>query len=129
MWAHAEYIKLLRSVNDGKVFDFAPDAAKRYLSTERKHEPLEIWKHNRQPRSMKAGWKLRIQAPSPFRLTWTNNGWRSVNESAAAGTDLGIDFFDIQTFGDQKTPIQLTFFRTDEERWEGKDYQVEIQPA
>lgn len=129
MWAHAEYIKLLRSVNDGKVFDFAPDVAERYLSIERKHEPLEIWKHNRQPRSMKAGWKLRIQASLPFRLTWTNNGWQSVNESAAAGTSLDIYFVDIKTLRDQKAPIQFTFFWTDEERWEGKDYQVEIRPA
>jgi glucoamylase len=27
MWAHAEYIKLLRSVRDGQVFDFVPEAA------------------------------------------------------------------------------------------------------
>jgi hypothetical protein len=31
MWAHAEYIKLLRSVRDGKVSDLIYDVAKRYL--------------------------------------------------------------------------------------------------
>ena len=32
MWAHAEYIKLLRSVADGRVFDLIPEVAERYLS-------------------------------------------------------------------------------------------------
>ena len=32
MWAHAEYIKLLRSVADGQVFDLIPEVAERYLS-------------------------------------------------------------------------------------------------
>ena len=31
MWAHAEYIKLLRSVRDGKVSDLIAEVAKRYL--------------------------------------------------------------------------------------------------
>jgi glucoamylase len=30
MWAHAEYIKLLRSVRDNKVFDLIPAVADRY---------------------------------------------------------------------------------------------------
>jgi glucoamylase len=32
VWAHAEYIKLSRSIRDGKVFDMPPAAARRYLS-------------------------------------------------------------------------------------------------
>ena len=31
MWAHAEYVKLLRSVSDGRVFDLIPEVANRYL--------------------------------------------------------------------------------------------------
>jgi glucoamylase len=32
VWAHAEYLKLARSIRDGKVFDLPPAAAQRYLS-------------------------------------------------------------------------------------------------
>ncbi|MDQ6912487.1 MAG: glycoside hydrolase family 15 protein [Verrucomicrobiota bacterium] len=32
VWAHAEYIKLARSIRDGKVFDMPPATAERYLS-------------------------------------------------------------------------------------------------
>ena len=47
MWAHAEYIKLLRSVRDNKVFDLIPTSliATRAARSER---DLEIWKPNRQ---------------------------------------------------------------------------------
>ena len=31
MWVHAEYIKLLRSISDGKVSDLTVEAGKRYF--------------------------------------------------------------------------------------------------
>jgi glucoamylase len=43
MWAHAEYIKLLRSVFDGKVFDFIPEVADRYIVNRKACKALEIW--------------------------------------------------------------------------------------
>jgi glucoamylase len=128
MWAHAEYIKLLRSVLDGAVFDFAPDVAARYLSANRQHKPLEIWKPNRQPKSTPAGWKLRIQAPAPFRLVWTKDLWRTVEVMPSTATSIGIHFVDLTTGPDQKTPFQFTFFWTEKQRWEGKNYEVAVGP-
>jgi glucoamylase len=61
-WAHAEYIKLLRSVRDGKVFDWIPEVANRYLGNSKPTQFLEIWKFNRQICTLKAGYRLRIQA-------------------------------------------------------------------
>ncbi len=37
VWAHAEHIKLLRSLQDGRVFDMPPQTASRYLKGESKH--------------------------------------------------------------------------------------------
>jgi glucoamylase len=31
VWAHAEYVKLRRSIREGRVFDKPPQAAERYL--------------------------------------------------------------------------------------------------
>jgi glucoamylase len=77
MWAHAEYIKLLRSAADGKVSDLIVDVAKRYLG-ERAHRRLfEIWKPLRQVRSVKRGYVLRIQMrrrPSGCTGRTTNGG-------------------------------------------------------
>ena len=31
VWAHAEYVKLLRSLSDGRIFDMPPQTAQRYI--------------------------------------------------------------------------------------------------
>ena len=46
-WAHAEYIKLVRSAADGQVFDLFPEVAGRYRNP-RQAAAMEIWKFNRQ---------------------------------------------------------------------------------
>ena len=51
LWAHAEYIKLVRSAADGQVFDLISEVADRYRNR-RTAPPLEIWKFNRQVRSL-----------------------------------------------------------------------------
>ena len=47
MWAHAEYVKLLRSFKDGKVLDLIPEVAERYLENRSRCKSLEVWKFNR----------------------------------------------------------------------------------
>jgi len=54
MWAHAEYIKLLRSAADGQVFDRIGIVAERYLG-KRGRADLEIWKPMRRVRTTSAG--------------------------------------------------------------------------
>jgi glucoamylase len=70
MWAHAEYIKLLRSTADGKVYDTIPEVAERYLGQRDKRMQLEVWKLNRQVRFMRVGEILRVQLDAPFTLRW-----------------------------------------------------------
>ncbi len=126
MWAHAEYIKLLRSVQDGQIFDFIPEVADRYQRrTECK--TLEVWKFNRQPRSVKREFTLRIQAPAPFRLRWSRDGWRTVGDTPSSPTTLGIEFVDISIPQTQQVPIRFTFFWTASGRWEGWDYMVTVR--
>ncbi|MBI1899265.1 MAG: glucan 1,4-alpha-glucosidase, partial [Acidobacteria bacterium] len=126
MWAHAEYLKLLRSASDGQVFDFVPEAAERYCRRAACRS-LEIWKPNRRARSVKAGMMLRVQAPASFRLHWSADEWRTVHDSASSPTALGIGFVDIAIPASQRAPIRFTFFWTADERWEGCDYAVAVQ--
>lgn len=126
MWAHAEYIKLLRSVRDGKVFDQIPAVAARYLSPERKRLALEIWKPNRQPRTVVRGYTLRLQSPAAFRLRWTRDEWQNAMDTMSSPTALGIEFADIPISEDQQAPIRFTFFWTQTNRWEGRDYEVAV---
>jgi glucoamylase len=126
MWAHAEYIKLLRSVRDGKIFDHIPAVADRYLTARRKCRALEIWKPNRQPRTVRHGHTLRIQAPAAFRLRWTSDEWQTATDTISSPTALDIEFVDIPIPSDQRVPIRFTFFWTRANRWEGRDYDVAV---
>jgi len=126
MWAHAEYIKLLRSVHDGQVFDLIPQVAERYLGDHKLCKTLEIWKPNRQVRCVESGTTLRIQAPQAFELRWTNDGWKNVNETRSNSTKLDLSFVDISVPEAQRAPLQFTFYWSDDQRWGGQNYTVEV---
>jgi len=126
MWAHAEYIKLLRSAVDGQVFDSIPAVAERYHSR-CGCQPLEIWKPNRRIRSIRAGMTLRVQSPASFQLRWTRDGWQTTQETRSVPTALGIEYVDLAIPPDQRAPINFTFFWTNSQRWEERNYEVVME--
>ncbi|HYL12821.1 MAG TPA: hypothetical protein VEV41_07285 [Terriglobales bacterium] len=126
MWAHAEYIKLLRSVRDGRVFDLIPTVADRYLR-KRGRNDLEVWKPVRQVRRVRVGQTLRIQAPRPFQLHWSRDDWQSAQDKDSTATLLGIHFLDIPVAAPQTAPIRFTFLWCDNTQWEGRDYEVAVR--
>ena len=126
MWAHSEYVKLLRSARDNRVFDIIPPVEARYAASNRKRRWMEIWKANRQVPSVPAPCVLRVVAYAPFRLHWTDSEWAKTHETISASTSLGIDFVDIEVRPEQRAPIRFTFQWIDEDRWEGKDYEVAV---
>jgi glucoamylase len=128
MWAHAEYIKLLRSTKDGHVFDLIPAVADRYLKR-RENQPLEVWKFSRQTMSVIAGRRLRVQAQDAFKLRWTANEWQEVHDTESTATDLGIEFVDIPISQEQQAPLRFTFYWLETGQWEGHDFQVNVVSA
>lgn len=122
-WAHAEYIKLLRSVADGRVFDLISVVSDRYRN-HRKAPPLEIWKFNRQVRSIPAGGTLRIQAAASFRLHWTCDEWTQAHDMTSRSIGTGHEYVDIRIQPGQTAPVRFTFFWMAAKRWEGPDFQV-----
>jgi len=125
MWAHAEYIKLLRSTLDAQVFDFVPEVAARYY-THAECRALEVWKPQRHVRVVKREYTLRIQTPAPFLLRWSRDDWQTIEDTASSPTTLGIEFVDIPIPRAQQAPIRFTFFWTVAQHWEGRDYAVGI---
>jgi glucoamylase len=125
MWAHSEYIKLLRSRADGRVFDSIPSVAARYLAGQGRKD-LEIWKPIRQVRSVKAGDVLRVLAAVPFMLHWTADDWQSTADTASAPSGIGAHFVDLQVQKGRRAPVRFTFYWKERDRWEGRDYAVEV---
>ncbi len=126
MWAHAEYVKLLRSTSEGKIFDLIPEVSRRYISDRSSCRQLEIWKPNRRARSVKRGSTLRVQTPEKFRLHWSCDEWRTISDTDSTSTALGVEFMDIPIDPKQKDPVRFTFFWKISNRWEGIDHMVTI---
>jgi glucoamylase len=128
MWAHAEYIKLLRSTADGKVYDAIPEVAARYLGQRGKPKRLEVWKPSRHVRFMRAGEVLRMQGDEPFTLRWSSDGWKSVQDHRSIRNALEIDYVDLaDVVASPGMCIRFTFFWPEGNRWEGQDYEVTVR--
>jgi glucoamylase len=124
-WAHAEYIRLVRSASDKKVFDLLKPVADRYLP-DHTASLLEVWNFDRQLPAMPKGRTLRIPLRNSFRLTWSVDNWKTVNESDSMATAVGIQYADIPTTAATPGPVKFTFYWVDAGHWEGVNYQVNL---
>lgn len=125
MWAHAEYIKLLRSTADGKVYDAIPAVADRYLGKRENLVRMEVWKPSRHVRFMRAGEFLRVQGSQPFTLHWSSDDWHTVTDTESHRNALQIDYVDLrEVITKSGSCIRFTLFWKDDNRWEGHDYAV-----
>jgi glucoamylase len=127
VWAHSEYIKLRRSLRDGKIFDQPPQTVQRYLVE--KH-PCHFfpWRFNNKARTLPCGKKLRLAVLAPATVRWSVDGWQTALETRARDTKLGVYVVDLPT---DKLPvgrrIVFTFRWEPEHRWEGVDYTVVVE--
>lgn len=121
VWAHAEYIKLLRSVYDKKPFDRIRCVFERYSS--KRHSPLEVWKPNRQVKRAMKGSKLKIVAEEPFVLHLSFDGWKTARDVDSIHLPAAIDYADVPPEGDT---LVFTFYWPARGAWEGKDYSVDF---
>ncbi|HEV2165456.1 MAG TPA: glycoside hydrolase family 15 protein, partial [Thermoplasmata archaeon] len=129
VWAHAEYLELLRSVADGRVFSCLPEVKERYGRGHRPRSGIEVWKPHYRPTHVPSGPVLRIQACEPFRLHWSDDGWSNPRDSDSTDSGLGIHYTELST-GDRPGRIfSFTFFWPVRQAWEGRDYTVRVDPG
>jgi glucoamylase len=127
VWAHAEYIKLRRSLRDGRIFDQPGQTVQRYLVEKRRCQYC-LWIFNNKTRTMPCGKTLRVALPAPARVHWSNDGWKTAGDTPTRDTQLGLHVADLPTdkvLVDQ--PVQFTFRWEADGRWEGVDYTVMIE--
>jgi glucoamylase len=127
VWAHSEYIKLVRSIRDGKIFDQPPQTVQRYL-VEKRQRTIFGWRMNNKTRSIPRGKVLRIVLISPATVHWSIDGWKTSQDTKTRDCGLGIHTLDLPTaslpVGGQAV---FTFLWAKENRWEGTDYTVTVQ--
>lgn len=126
VWAHAEYIKLRRSLHDGHVFDRPPQSARRYLR-DRTRARHALWRMDQPRRALPAGKVLRLEVLRPARVRWTRDAWASHDDLDARDAGLGVFVADLPTEDLREGAVQFTFHWTDEGRWEGRNFRVVVE--
>src|SRR5579871_3184434 len=126
VWAHSEYVKLRRSIRDGKVFDQPPQTVQRYL-VEKRSRQIFGWRFNNKTRTIPRGKTLRLILLSPALVHWSLDNWTTAHDTDARDTELGIYTLDLPT---ASLPVGaqavFTFYWPNEKRWEGTDFTVSI---
>lgn len=126
MWAHAEYLKLLRSLHEGRIFDRIDEVCDRYARGDSDHKLFEIWSFRRQPMCVINDTTLRILAHEAFRLHWSNDNWQSIHETESSSPGLDIHFIDIEPKSLGQESIVFTFWWSVAQRWEDVDFRVNV---
>lgn len=127
VWAHAEYIKLRRSIKDGRVFDMPPQPVQRYI-VEKTGTPFAAWRYNQKCRGIPAGKVLRIEVLAPVSVHWSADGWNTVKDTAARDTGLGVFVADLPTDKlPSGTKVVFTFYWLESRNWEGTDFEITIE--
>ena len=126
VWAHAEYLKLRRSLRDGRLFDLPPQTVQRYL-TEKTISPRLVWRFNHKIRSLPLGKMLRIETMASAVIHWSADEWRTVWDITTHDAGLGIYVADLTTQAlSEGTQIKFTFYWPDVAHWEGADFIVHV---
>jgi glucoamylase len=128
VWAHAEYLKLLRSAVDGRVFERIATVEERYIGEKRHKGHPEIFKLNRQISKIPCGCALRVVAENRFRLLWTTDDWATTNTEESVNVGHPGSFADLHAPVTQNGRISFTLFWPGENRWEGRNFDIEVLP-
>jgi glucoamylase len=125
-WAHAEHLKLRRSLRDGCVFDMPPQVHRRYV-IEQRRSPHAFWRFNHKLRTIAEGRRIRLEMLVPVLVHWSVDEWQTIHDSSSRSTGLGVHVVDLPT---DTLPIGarvvFTFFWPQANRWEQHDYSVVV---
>jgi glucoamylase len=130
VWAHAEYLKLLRSARDGRPFDLIDEVLLRYTG---KRDGLwrgQVWKLARQPHSMRRGEPLRLILDRPFRARWSADNWQTMHDVDSQNSGLGLWWCDLKDSGaplSTSNTWKWTFFYPETNEWQGEDFEIEVK--
>jgi glucoamylase len=128
VWAHAEYIKLRRSLMEGEIFDQPPQPVERYQVQRKKATHFE-WRFNNKCSSVTQGKVLRLALLAPAVVHWSFDGWVTAQDANTRDLGLGAHIVDLPT---KELPVGsrvcFTFYWREPNKWEGADFEVTIKP-
>jgi glucoamylase len=81
----------------------------------------------RQVRYMPASKTLRITSAARFQVTWTANDWQTTQVLDSTQMGYAGSFADLPTQPGQTGRLSFTLYWSDEHRWEGRNFDVELE--
>jgi glucoamylase len=127
VWAHAEYLKLCRSLRDAEIFDRPRQTVQRYLVDGVTSRHI-IWRFNHKVRLIPPGRILRVETLAAAVVHWSVDDWQSIHDTSTRDTTLGVHVADLQTLDlSTGSRVLLTFYWPDADRWEGVDFVVCVE--
>lgn len=127
VWAQAEYLKLRRSLDDGRVFDLPPQTVQRYL-IDKVHSDLVIWRFDHQRPVISPGEVMRVEVQAPALVHWSTDAWKTTHDVPTRDTGLGVHVADLPTQSLRAGDTLVMTFRWPEAdgHWEGNDFNTEV---
>ncbi|MCB9419929.1 MAG: glucan 1,4-alpha-glucosidase [Ardenticatenaceae bacterium] len=127
VWAHAEYVKLCRSLADGAVFDMPPQTFKRYV-VGKTESPYTVWRFSHKCRSIPAGQILRLELLEMAVVHWSDDSWQTIHDTHTRDTGLGLYVADLPTTEHEiGAEILFTFHWLDNGRWQNENFAVQVE--
>lgn len=129
VWAHAEYVKLRRSLKDNRIFDMPPQTVQRY-QVEKRASPYSAWRFNNKKDQMHQGKILRLECQDPARVRWSMDGWKTISDTDTTDSGIGIHFADLPTDKQPSgTKVEFTFYWPAARKWEHTNFAITIKKA
>ena len=126
VWAHAEHIKLRRSLREGHIFDMPPYTVQRYLIDDT-HSPYFLWRFNHQSKRLTQGKRLRVEVNAPAVIQWSADDWATIHDTPTQPSGLGNHYADLPTNSlAVGTAFVFTFYWSEVDHWEHQNFTVTV---
>lgn len=127
VWAHAEYIKALRTIKDAWGCDLVDEVKARYVDKLTKLK-MTAWKKSKLITTALSDETVRIICFEPANLLWTSDNWSSRSEQQMNATGLGLWHIDFPpgSFASGSV-LTFTFHYPEKGGWEGANYEITIK--
>jgi glucoamylase len=130
VWAHSEYLKLLRSAADGQVFDCLSCVKDRYgvaPGTRTFRNNLEIFQTSRPVAALAAGMTLRVVDTQRFRMVYSLDAWKTNATMESKPVGYAGFYADLPTTAGWSGTIAFTFYWPEQDKWLGRNFEVTVE--
>ena len=126
VWAHSEYVKLLRSIREGTMFDCPPQTRERYLANVNVPR-VRAWSAMHSVQTLPQGRVLRVDTKEKATVHWSADNWATVVDTESMQIAPGLHATELSTDGlEAGSVLRFTIYWVGARRWEGRDFQLTV---